>query len=191
MTLQKKSSDNNFHLYDFYTLFNQDILLSYKGPFDEYILAQIGTYIKQIIAKDPKASKKMFNIFIELAQNISFYSDELNNLDIEKKIGIGTLVIAEFENHYAFSTGNIVRNDDVVAVIEKCEIINSLDREGLRQYKREQRKLPQGPRGSGHIGLIQVALTAANPLEFEVVPVNDRHSFFSIVVNINKYKKDL
>ncbi|RLD77713.1 MAG: hypothetical protein DRJ10_11465, partial [Bacteroidetes bacterium] len=80
----------------------------------------------------------------------------------------------------------LVQNDDIVSIIEKSEIINSLDREELREYKRQQRKLPPGKRGGAHIGLIQVALTSANPLDIEVNPVDDDHSFFSIAVKIDK-----
>jgi len=100
--------------------------------------------------------------------------------------GIGTLVIGEFDDHYSFIAGNAVRAEDVVEIIEKSEIINSLDRNGLREYKRKQRKLPQGSKGSAHIGLIQVALTAASPLDIEVTPIDEKHSFFTVSVNVEK-----
>ncbi len=79
-------------------------------------------------------------------------------------------------------TGNLVKTDDIITIIEKSEVINSLDREELREYKRQQRKLPPGKKGGAHIGLIQVALTSSNPLDIEVNPVDDKHSFFSIAV---------
>jgi len=174
-----------FSLYNYHNTFDKDILISFKGPFDKHILAIIGNYIEVMLGKNPKAGKKIFKIFIELAQNIAFYSAE-GRENMSADTGIGTLVIGEFDDHYSFIAGNAVKAEDVVEIIEKSEIINSLDRNGLREYKREQRKLPQGSKGSAHIGLIQVALTAASPLDIEVTPIDEKHSFFTISVNIEK-----
>lgn len=179
--------DGSINLYDYHKMFEREVQVSYKGPFDKYILSVIGNYINVIIGRNPKISKKIFSIFIELAQNIAYYSAERSSLN-EDDSGIGSIVIAEYDDHYKFLTGNVVMNKDIVPIIEKCEIINSLDREELRKYKREQRNLPQGSKGSAHIGLIQVALTSCNPLDFEVTPINDEFSFFAITVKVDKYK---
>ena len=52
-----------FNLYAFHSMFDEDILISYKGPFDKNILSYIGNYIRVIIQKHPKVSKKIFSIF--------------------------------------------------------------------------------------------------------------------------------
>jgi hypothetical protein len=176
----------NRNLYDYLNFVNQDVKISYKGPIDEKILAVIGSYIEVILNNNPQASRKLFKIFIELAQNISYYSAEKSDFAPDKHIGYGTLLIMEFPDSYSFITGNAVLNDNIIPLIEKCEFINSLDRESLREYKREQRRHPQGNLGNAHIGLIQVALTAANPLDIEVSPLDDEKSYFSIAVKINK-----
>jgi hypothetical protein len=174
-------------IYNYSRNLDQNVHISYRGPIDEKILQAIGYYIEGALSKHPKAGKKIFKIFIELAQNISYYSAEKSIFKKEaKEVGAGTVLIGESTDSYTFVTGNLVKNDDIYAIIEKSEIINSLDREGLREYKREQRKLPHGPKGGAHIGLIQVALTAAQPLDIEVTPVDDEHSFFSIAVKVNK-----
>lgn len=174
-----------FSLYEYHSMFSEDIQMSYKGPFDKHILSLIGNYIKIIISNNPKASKKLFNIFIELAQNISYYSAETNRIG-QGEAGLGTLVIGEFDDHYTFVTGNVVRNDDVIPLINKCEKINSLDRDGLRKYKRELRKLPHEGRDGANIGLIKVALTSANPLDIEVTPIDNEFSFFALSVKVKK-----
>ncbi len=172
------------NLYDFYRMFDQDILVSYKGPFDKHILAVIGNYIEVIIKGNQNASRKIFKIFIELAQNISFYSAEITHGD--KPIGIGTLVIGEYDEYYTFSTGNLIKKDKLIPMIEKFEIINTLDREDLRAFKRKQRSLPQGQFGGANIGLIQVALTASAPIEYEVTEVDDHTAFLSLSVRVKK-----
>ena len=183
--LEKKDTDpNKFDLFRYHSSFNQNVQISYKGPFESNVLSILGSYIKFTIGKNPKASKKIFNIFIELAQNIAHYSSEKNLFGVDA--GVGSLVIAEYSEFYAFSTGNVVKNEDVVVIIEKIELINSLDRVQLREYKRKQRNLPQREKGNANIGLIQVALTSANPLDIEVTVIDDKYSFFAITVKVDK-----
>jgi len=181
----------NFSLYEYHNLFNQNILMSYKGPIDERIMAVIGDNIDFLLEENPQAGKKIFKIFMELAQNVWLYSVEKSKLSCEKTIGTGTMVIGEFGNFYTFVTGNIVNNEDIIPVVERCEIINSLDRESLREYKREQRKLAKKDnKAGGNIGLIQVALTAEGPLDIELTPVDEETSFFSIAVKVEKENKE-
>jgi hypothetical protein len=123
---------------------------------------------------------------MELAQNVWLYSAESCKTASGRRLGMGTLVIGEFGDSYTFVTGNVVRNSDIEPVIEKCEIINSLDRDSLSEYRREQRRLGGDKKNSGNIGLIQVALTAESPLDIELTPVSDNESFFSIAVKIKK-----
>lgn len=174
----------DFNLFEYNNLFSSEIQISYKGPFDKHVLAVIGNYIKTIIGKSGPEAKKIFKIFIELAQNISFYSGEKSSVDTHT--GVGILVIRESNGTFFLHAGNEVLSEDVFPILDKCEVINSLDREGLRKYKREQRNLPRGIKGGAHIGLIQVALTSANPLDIKVTPVNDEYSFFSVTVVVNK-----
>jgi len=173
----------DFNLYEYDKLFSKEIQISYKGPFDKHILTIIGNYIKTIIG-DKQTSIKLFKIFIELAQNISYYSSSQSKANDNS--GIGILAIREADNKFYLHSGNQVKAEDVFPILDKCEIINSLDREGLREYKRQQRNLPRGEKGGAHIGLIQVALTSANPLDIKVTPINDEYSFFSVTVVVNK-----
>ena len=177
---------NRYNIFENYKLNDKNIYLSYKGPVDMHILGVISDYIKKIIGKNPKVSRKLYPIFVELAQNISYYSAEANKLIESRESGIGTIIIAEYDEHYSFISGNAIKNENIVPLLQKCEIINSLDRKELREYRNIERKRPFGVNDGAHIGLIQVALTSNNPLEVEVTPISEDKSFFSIAVSINK-----
>ena len=174
----------NFDLYAYNETFSDNIQLSYKGPFDSKVLSVIGQYILTIVNEKSEASQKLFKIFIELAQNIAFYSGEKSKLD--SKTGMGVLLIQDIGTHYNLHTGNVIKREDGEAIIEKCEIINTLDRQGLRDFKRQQRNLPRGQKGTANVGLIQVALTSENPLKFKMTQMDDNLSFFSITVQVDK-----
>ncbi len=162
----------------------------YTGPFDSDILSIIASSIQNSLSGNPVVDMKIFKIFIELCQNISYYSLEQEEPDIasgEKHgTGIGTIAIQEYNDHFIFATGNVTNHELISSVVEKCDKINALDREQLREYRREQRKLGPGVRGGGNIGLIQVALTSENKIDYKLIPVAGGNLFYTIGIKINK-----
>lgn len=179
--------EQEFNLFDYYTLTNnRHVLISYKGPVTDVIMAEISRDIRSKFSDNPKASRKIFAIFMELAQNILYYSAEKVRFG-ENNDSVGTILITESTEHYTFSCGNLVESSYIPELVESCETINSMDKENLREYKREQRSKPQKERSKGAgIGLIQVALTAETPLNVEYIEVDERFTFFSIAVRIIK-----
>lgn len=172
--------------YQMYIDLIDSTIISYNGPFDAQVLSVIAENIEYSLSNNPRVSKKLFKIFIELAQNISYYSAERKKNDEGNLYGVGILMLREFADHYSFSTGNLIEKKHILPVIQKCETINILDRQKLRQYKRKLRNMPSGVPGGGNIGLVQVALTADYPLEYSVVPVDDENSFYILNVRVNK-----
>ncbi len=184
-----KISAEQFDLYDYHNTFDGNVLLSYKGPWDEHIVFTMGNYIKLLVKDDPVVTKRIFKIFMELAQNVSLYSAEYNEFDKSKRVGIGSILVIESQDTYHFFSGNVVKNPDIIPIIDKTDVINALDREQLRNFKRKQRNLPRSEFGGANIGLIQVALTADNPLNIKLTPLNEEESFFSLGVEIKKQKE--
>ena len=175
-----------FNLVDYYYRSKHDVIVSYKGPFDKNALNLIGNYIRSIISMNPRASKKVFKVFIELAQNISQYSAEKNVIGDYVGAGVGSLVIVDFQDYLQVVTGNLIKNENITPVIDKSELINTLDKEGLRKLKREHLMQNDHKRTGADIGLIQLAITSDNPLDIEISPIDKKCSFFTIRVKINK-----
>lgn len=178
--------EKDFSLFDYYLLTDKkEVLISYKGPITDVIMSEISKDIRYKFAANARASKKIFAIFMELAQNILYYSAEKMQL-ADKKDSVGIVLVTRANEFYRFSCGNLVENEYVEELIESCNFINSLDKEKLRDFKREQRSNPQRERSKGAgIGLIQVALTSENPLEVEFKEIDEKYSFFSITVRID------
>lgn len=166
-----------------------NITISYTGMFDTEILSILAKDIENTLSNDEKINKKVFKIFIELAQNISLYSLERGVSNTGENSGIGTMIIREFDDRFEFSTGNKTTLESIIPVIEKCDNINSMNREKLREYRRLQRNMPPSHKGGGNIGLIQVALTADNPIEYGLVKCSEDEYFYIVNVKINKETK--
>lgn len=179
-----------------YTLTSHDYYLSvakdntlvfYKGAFDEKVIAEISVHIRKKMISNHFVSKKVFSVFIELAQNIAFYSAERNIINnTVKGSGVGSLIIHEYEDFYTVKTGNLVGNKDSIRLAAKCSTIISLNRDGLRQLKRRQRNQPSTNKDSGNIGLIQIALLGSSPLRTHLQTVDNNYSFFSLEIDIHK-----
>jgi len=167
-----------------------NILTYYKGPFDELVLSRIGDFLRNKFPEYPRAGKRLFSVFIEMAQNISYYSAETNHFGSEKdKYGVGTVMIYEDANNYVLTAGNLIEKTFGEAITERCKEINTLNTNELRKLKKELRSKPrsEGQKG-GNIGLVHMALKSGEPLEVETKGVDEQHSFFILTAKITKAK---
>ncbi len=165
---------------------NAKILLEYEGPFSKEIIRLFSLKISEFIKTNSQVYKKFFYVFIELAQNVKEYSDWRSTLEDGKNYGVGALIIGELDDRFILYIGNVVNNKDLEVLKKKCEIINSLDRESLRLFKRQQRNLIPGTNQNAHIGLIMVALTTRKKLDIDIKPIDENHSFFTLKISIQK-----
>ncbi len=178
---------NNINIFDYYALTKREgVVVAYKGPVSDLIMAEISRDIRAKLADNPKAGRKVFIIFMELAQNILYYSAERVTF-ADRNDSIGTILLTEDEHDFVFSFGNLVNKEYVTELLESCDKINSLDKEGLREFKRQKRNEPTSERSRGAgIGLIHVAITSESPLDVEFKDIDDKFSFFALSVKINK-----
>ena len=161
--------------------------ISYLGAIDRNLLALLARSLEQNSSDiPPTASKKLFKVFIELAQNIALYSIEKGIGADSLPSGEGIIMLKEFSDHFRIYTGNLAEKDNVLALTEKIEKINSLSHEELREYKRQMRKLKETDPGRGNIGLIQIALVAGNPIEYKILQINSDTYFTIISTRIDK-----
>lgn len=165
------------------------ILICYKGPFLERVLSIIGEKINILINDDPRLNKKIFSIFIELSQNIAYYSEERYETSngTEKSYGKGTFMIAETTTHYTLTSANLIKKTWVPEILDKSAIINNLDVDGLRKLKRELRNQARtADQLGGNIGLVDIALKAGSVLDVEITDVDDQFSFFALSIDVPK-----
>jgi CRISPR/Cas system-associated endoribonuclease Cas2 len=169
----------------------KEVIIAYRGPVTDVIMSEISRDIRIKFANNAKIGRKVFAIFIELAQNILYYSAEKLQNEGNYVDRVGTIAIFDEaeKDQYSVFCCNLVELHQAQDLKRGCEVINSLGKEELRLYKREQRSRPTatGSKGAG-IGLIQVAITSENNLETDFQPFDENRSFFILTARINKYK---
>jgi len=164
---------------------NDNKIDEYSGVFSQEVVKKFAFKLNTLSKNFIVTQRRIFYVFVELGQNIGFYSDMREEKD-GRSIGCGSLVIYENENQISFVLGNVINNTALNVLLKKCKIINKLERDSLREFKRYQRNLIPGTNGGAHIGLIMVALTTRKKLEVDVLKIDDKKSFFTINVKIEK-----
>ncbi|MBQ1697617.1 MAG: SiaB family protein kinase [Bacteroidales bacterium] len=169
----------------FETMFENNVVVCYIGPFDGQILSLLASNIEDSLWDDPKRGKKFFKIFIELSQNIYLYSKEkVDGLD--KSAGVGLIIIKEYDDYFQFITGNLVDHNDYVKLSDKCSQILSKSKEELREFKRQQRSLSRSDSDGGNIGIIQSTILSGYPPAYTFHKIDDDNYFYILSIRIDK-----
>lgn len=180
--------ETGFSVYDFQQyLRTNHIIFAFKGVMTHDILHGIADSIKKRNIEDHTIAKRVFSIFIELAQNIHLYSaDKMFSDKDNRDIGAGTITISEAPSYYELSSGNLVDTKVTTDIMTRCELINSLSPDDLKQHYKDARKKPSEGSQGGNVGFVDMARKSGNPLVVRMDTVDDVNSFFTLSVRVNK-----
>ena len=171
---------------DFHSIMEKnDIVLIYEGNFSQdFTKSMLAFMERKFISEEVESNvrRKIFNVMVEVLQNLSKhkYQDELTG-----QLFSSSFLIGYNSDSYFIISGNPIVNDHIPSLKEKLQHINSLDKDGLKKaYKEVRLKGKFSEVGGAGIGLIDMARKSGNELDYEFKPIDNRISFFSLVVKI-------
>jgi hypothetical protein len=182
---------NIYNLYK--TMEQENILLSFKGVVTSDLLTSVLQIMEtkmDYMDESPKTKKKVFNVLVECLQNLYHHIDvndenaEEQRKLIEKKSAL--FLIAKEADYFQIRTGNYVDKASAHELSEKLEKINGMDKDQLKQYYQEV--LSSGTlseKGTAGLGMIDIARKSGNKLEYQLLDINDKTSFFCLNVKID------
>ncbi len=173
-------------LFKYYDAANRhNVLLSFKGALSQEILVEMGNIVKNRINMNKKL-KKLFSIFVELAQNIMHYSAERIAID-GKEVGVGIILFTEIDSGFTIYSGNVVDNDSLGKLTNKIDDLNNLDKDELKEmYSKNLREdRPDNSKGAG-LGLIEIARKASGKIAYNKHRTDKGTTFVTIQVQIDK-----
>lgn len=167
----------------------QNIFFCFIGPISQILLSDIIAILEQKMTTE-KVSRatvlRVFSVVVEKAQNILHYANEMpiHSGENHHPQGLppqGIIAVGDDNGHYFVMSGNMVENSKVEKLRKKLTKLQQMNKDELKQYYREQRRLPpeKGSRGAG-LGFIEVAKKASKPIEFEFKKIDENVSFFSL-----------
>ncbi len=163
-------------------------ILMFKGLLTQDILVVLAEMLANNLSTDPrqKTTKKMFSIFVELAQNIHRYSSErivTDGIDV----GAGIILVNEFHDYYTIISGNIVENDVYQGLKAKIDMLNQLDKQGLKDLRKERlkQKRESSDKGAG-VGLIDIARKASKKIDLKAKYLENGKTFISFYILLER-----
>ncbi|MEH0153881.1 SiaB family protein kinase [Limibacter armeniacum] len=168
---------------------SDNVLIYYKGSFEEEVLSTVGASLRKHFDEMPKLGRSAFASFVEMAQNISLYSEERNIFSADNKTnGIGTFLAEDLDDKVKVTATNLVNESQQKEILAKVKKVNEMELKDLKMWRREILRKPpekEGHQGGG-IGLLEIVLKSGSPLDVEISIVNQQYAFLSLSVYLNK-----
>ena len=187
-----KESDFIKNVFRFYELMRlNEISLVYEGEITHDITKAFTSLTESAMDKEEESNstqRKVFHVMVECLQNISKHAEEID-VGGKHKEKRGVFLIHKDENQYGVTTGNVISKDNIQPLKDQLDLINSLDREGIKKLHKEQMRggeLSQ-KQGAG-LGFIDIAKKTGNPLEYHFLEMDDTKSFFILTSKIERKK---
>jgi len=154
-----------------------NVLLIFNGIFSQESLISLLSIIEGHMAGIIALRKKVFNIMVEMLQNIVKHAD--NKETNEGNPGI--FFIIEKENTYFLNTGNYVLNSKLDALKTKIEYVNNLTENELNDfYNKSLFNFEIDNSKESGLGLIELRLKSKEKLSYSIHKVDNNISFFTL-----------
>lgn len=157
-----------------------NILVIHKGDFSQDAIFPVLRIIEENLQKEKKdvsSKKKVFHILVELLQNIGRHCFIQDN----KKEGI--FLIGEADGYFVINTGNLMLNENIDDLKKHLDHLNNLNGKELKElYLEKLRERNLSETGGAGIGLIDIARRIISPINYSIIPIDDKKSFLTINV---------
>lgn len=176
----KYSIENIKELHDI--LVQDNVILFFKGAFNQSSLLNLLSIIETQL-KESTITIKIYNIMVELLQNISKHADNYS-IEIDWKPGI--FLITETEDKFVLISGNYVKNSKLDALKRKLEYVNDLSfTELVLEYNRRLQDFDLKSNTNG-LGLLDLKRKSKKNLSYSFNKIDAKLSFLTLRVIVNK-----
>jgi hypothetical protein len=155
-------------------LADKKILLNFNGLFTQDSLLGLLSIIESHMAK----AKNVYNIIVELLQNIVRHGASINNTIDGKE---GMFLIQVEDNNYLLTSGNYIENKEVKELQDYIEYINGLDQKSLEEfYNNKLLEFNEEDAFESGLGIAEMKMKTQQNLVYNFYPVDNNFSFFTI-----------
>jgi len=166
--------------------YQEKTLMIYKGAFTVNLISILGNQIRLLPEVDFRIVQKIFRIFMELTQNVSYYSAETVSVKSGVSCGNGWVTLQNFDDDMRVTTGNRIKPEHGSKLIKYCSEINAFDEAQLRKLKRDIRSQALERDTGAQIGLIQTSIISGNKLDFKIITDDQENDFFILSTKTSK-----
>ena len=162
-------------------LSKRNILLNFNGNFNQNNILSLLSIIKGQM-RVSRAAKKVYNIMVEMLQNISKHGNDYQDSGDGNS---GIFNLGQTEEEYILTSGNYILNKYVDELKEKLDLINSLDTTELNEYfnKILLEQITIDPKKTG-LGFVDIRLKCSKKIAYDFRKLDDDFSFFTVQTSI-------
>ena len=180
---------NIFEIYK--QLEERNVIISFKGVMTSEILTttlQIMESRMDKLEERPKIRKKVFNVLVECLQNLYHHiDDDIDDKSTPQNKRNCLFILARENAAYIITTGNYIKPEDSPILEEKLDTINGMTRDELKSYyKQVLNEGTMSDKGTAGLGMIDIARKSGKKLEYDLTPINENLTFFSLSVRIQE-----
>jgi len=165
----------------------KDIMLVYCGEFSQELNKTLLSFTERKFKAEnveDNTRRKVFNIMVEILQNIS-----KNKIESAEKITEvdAVFMIGNNNDDYILISSNMIGNSKIPLLKSRIDEVNLLDKDGLKQlYQKARLNNSRSESAGAGIGMIDIARKSENKLEYSFEELNNEYSIFSLLVRISK-----
>ncbi|NOZ35327.1 MAG: hypothetical protein GXO80_08515 [Chlorobi bacterium] len=192
MTENQNINENLHFAFDFFNIMkNSDVTFAYEGEITHEITKAFSSLAESHIALSNESNslqKRVFHVMVESLQNISKHSSERINPDSITN-GQGIFLVTKNDKEYNITTGNVVFNENIPALKEHIEKINSGNKKILKDLYKEKIKFGKlSQKGGAGLGFIDMVRKTGEQLIYTFLDLNDKKSYFILTSTIFRTK---
>jgi len=168
----------------------QNILLNFIGAFTQETLVNLLSITENQLQGTVILKMKVFNLMVEILQNIVNHADEyvLNNVKGKHAI----FYIRETNDKLVFTSGNYILNSKIEEFNERIERVNNLTEEQLSEaYNETLLNFDNESDENPGLGLLDIKMKSKTPFIYDFYEIDKTFSFFTLKIHINKMKDGL
>ncbi|HLG29037.1 MAG TPA: SiaB family protein kinase [Candidatus Brocadiales bacterium] len=165
----------------------QHIMLLFKGNITSDLLSSILKITEsklETLDEEPKTKKRVFNILVEILQNVYHHLDERGaEYDASEVLNSAILMLGKDKDQYVIITGNIILGERVEKLKKRIDELNLMTKEELKaKYQEVLSKEGFSSKGGAGLGFIDILRKLGNKIECSFKKVDDKFSFFTLNV---------
>ncbi len=169
----------------------QNILLNFIGAFTQETLVSLLAITEYQLQGTVILKMKVFNIMVEVLQNIVNHADEYIFNKVKGKHAI--FFIRETFDKLIFTSGNYILNSKIDDFKDRLEYTNSLT-EKEQEVAYNETLLNINKKSSDEnpgLGLLDIKLKSKTPFIYDFYKIDEEFSFFTLKIYTNKMKDGL
>lgn len=169
---------NSFHRFQDLAR-EENVVFYYTGYFSQAMVTAMGDALRQRLNQSDAGNptrRKLFSIFMEMAQNVVHYSaDPLTTPDCNNgEIRRGAMWVGECKGHFFVVCANPIERNKAERIQQKLEPLRDMTNDEIKALYKEKLRAEgeEGSKGAG-LGFLTVARDASEPIEFDFVDEAD------------------